>query len=127
MTKEGKDLLLRDLSSRISHGVIVSCCDIVGEKVTSIDENGLVNNDYDIDEVKPFLFPLSSMTEEQQKEFDKVIEINLKVLSGDIDRLEATAFEIDFYHRNHLDWRGLIPKGLAIDATGRNIYGEEEI
>lgn len=114
--------MLRDLSARISYGVIVSCCDMVGEKVTFIDENGLINNDYDIDEVKPYLFPLSSMTEEQQEEFDKVIEVNLKVLNNDIDRLEAIAFEIDFYHRNHFDWRGLIPKGLAKDATGLGIY-----
>lgn len=32
------------------------------------------------------------------------------------------AFEIDFYHKHHIDYRGLIPMGLAIDATGLNIY-----
>jgi hypothetical protein len=28
----------------------------------------------------------------------------------------------DFFNKNHIDYRGLIPMGLAIDATGKNIY-----
>ena len=63
--------------------------------------------------IKPYLFPLSSMTEEQKKE---EYEICKYYLNGYESKL------IDFYHKNHLDYRGLISKELAIDATNLNIY-----
>ena len=63
--------------------------------------------------IKPYLFPLSSMTEEQKKE---EYEICKYYLNGYESKL------IDFYHKNHLDYRGLISKELAIDATDKNIY-----
>lgn len=66
MKQEDKDLLLQDLSSRLPYGVILNCCNLVGEKLYTIDSNGLVNNDYDLEEVKPYLFPLSSMTDGQK-------------------------------------------------------------
>lgn len=71
---------------------------------------------------KPYLFPLSSMTEEQKKEFDLLLEIELNAISDEIDPKQATAFEVDFYNKHHLDWRDLIPIGLAIDATINNPY-----
>lgn len=74
------------------------------------------------DNIKPYLFPLSSMTEEQKKVFDQCIELELKAISGEIDHTQSTAFEVDFYNKHHYDWRGLIPLGLANDATGLNIY-----
>ena len=61
--------------------------------------------------IKPYLFPISSMTEEQKLEYYGTFS-----LSGDISG------SIDFYNKHHLDYRGLIPMGLAIDATGKNIY-----
>ena len=135
MTKEEKQLLLRDLSARISYGVIVNCCDMVGEKVTSIDENGLINNDYDIDEVKPYLFPLSSMSEEQKRELDErylnTINNNRIYIryhsQGYWDNDTEAEFNdylwlIEWFLLNHFDYRGLIPKGLALDATGLGIY-----
>ena len=76
-----------------------------------------------LDEVKPYLFPLSSMTEEQKEEFNtKSLELQLKVIDDEIMYEKATEFQVDFYNKHHLDWRGLIPMGLAIDATGLNIY-----
>lgn len=71
---------------------------------------------------KPYLFPLSSMTKEQKEEFDLLLEIELNAISDKIDPKQATAFEVDFYNKHHLDWRGLIPIGLAIDATINNPY-----
>ena len=128
MTQENKELLLKDLCGRLQYGVILNCCDTVGEKLTSIDENGLINHDYDIDEVKPYLFPLSSMTEE--KKYNNPIGLSqmLTILADrdweyitikyrDLQKL------IDWFNKNHFDWRGLIPKGLAKDATNLNIYG----
>ena len=51
------------------------------------------------------------MTEEQRVEYYSTFS-----LSGDMSG------SVDFYNKHHFDWRGLIEKGLAIDATGLNIY-----
>ena len=123
MIQEYKELLLKDLRSRLPYGVILQCCEIVGERLCSIDDNGLINNDYDIEEVKPCLFPLSSMTEEQKKELnDTLIELELKALNNEISRIEVVNFEIDYYLENHFDYKGFIPMGVAVDATNLNVY-----
>lgn len=62
--------------------------------------------------IKPYLFPLSSVTEEQQ------IDLTKFVANG----ISGENIVYDWYNKNHFDYRGLIPKGLAIDATGLNIY-----
>ena len=118
MTQEDENLLLKDLVGRLPYGVILDCCEIVNEPLTLISCKGLVNNDYDIDEVKPYLFPLSSMTGEQKREYARLLtytsSIEMIQISG-----EST---YDWLNKNMFDWRGLIPKGLANDATGLNIY-----
>jgi hypothetical protein len=66
-------------------------------------------------DIKPYLFPLASMTPKQKAE--------LAHLTANIDGIfEQVLAEIDFYHRHHIDYRGLISLGLAIDATGLDIY-----
>ena len=68
-----------------------------------------------IDNVKPYLFPLSSMTEEQRELRDEILD--------SYNLMELSYCELfDWYNKNHFDWRGLIPMGLANDATGKNIY-----
>lgn len=115
MTQKDKELLLQDLCGRLPYGVILECCEIVGEQLRSIDDKGLINNDYDIDEVKPYLFPLSSMTEEQKEEFDRLYTYDALIIEPQWEL-------IDWLNKNHFDYRGLIEKGLAIDATNLNIY-----
>lgn len=127
MTQEDKDLLLKDLCARLPYGVI--CKDDYAKVEGKLSQIGinydmcLLSDDYGktewayIPNCKPYLFPLSSMTEEQSKIYHELIRgifmtsalINFEVLT-------------DFFNRNHLDYRGLIPMGLAIDATGLNIY-----
>ena len=87
----------------------------------SNDEPVIVNTDAGsfymlADNVKPYLFPLSSMTEEQMKEFENTC---IKDCFG---ILYWTYNTFDWFNKNHFDYRGLIPKGLAIDATNLNIY-----
>lgn len=93
--------------------------------VKMIDANGVVGIEVmydtsssficvDIDNVKPYLFPLSSMTDEQ---FNEKWELEH---SGNMEHLSIPA--LDWLNKNHFDYRGLIEKGLAIDATGKNIY-----
>jgi hypothetical protein len=122
MKQEDKDLLLKDLCARLRYNPLV---EYKGESynVLGIAHGRLVlckpfmsytlNECPLVEEVKPCLFPLSSMTEEQKKE---EYEICKEYIIGYESNL------IDFYNKYHLDYRGLIPKGLALDATGLNIY-----
>lgn len=119
MTQEDKELLLKDLCARLPYGVKVQ--DELGRiNKLVIGNNDLIRlyyNDFSIyGEEKlslPYLFPLSSMTEEQKQE-------EYKICKYYINRYESNL--IDFYNKNHFDYRGLIEKGLAINATGLNIY-----
>lgn len=115
MTQEDKQLLLKDISARLSYGVILNCCNSIGEKLTSIDKNGLINHDYDIEEVKPYLRPMSSMTEEERVERMGL----LWKLEGHIDE-DVTYKYQDWLNKHHFDYRGLIPMGLVIAVTKEN-------
>lgn len=119
MTQEQKNLLLKDLCSRLPYGVKVNN-EIQGDfNIYGICENLVFGRnevchiDFNIENIKPYLFPLSSMTDEQEKE-------DYEICKGYIIGYESKL--IDFYNKNHIDYRGLIDKGLAIDATNLNIY-----
>lgn len=116
MTQEDKELLLKDLCARLPYGVIIQIKDwtVLDAELKIGHINRLQINDV---ELKPYLFPLSSMTEEQSKEYHELI-------GGMFGTSALINFEIleDFFHKNHFDYRGLIEKGLAIDATNLNIY-----
>ena len=132
MTQENKELLLKDLCARLPYGVKCENYNHIDGrnvfKVTDIRDNGYicgtVNNHYcwavfDPLELKPYLFPLSSMTEEQ-KMFLK--QQNWCIAISTSGTVETTIEGIDWLNKNHFDYRCLIPMGLAIDATGLNIY-----
>lgn len=129
MTRKEKELLAKDLSGRLDYepyikieGCTNGCTNVF---LTGIyydyedygAKNYYVNNGYDISRVKPYLLPLLSMTEEQSKIYHELI-------GGMFGTSTLINFEVleDFFHKNHLDYRGLIPMGLAIDATNLNIY-----
>ena len=142
MTQEDKSLLLKDLCGRLPYGLKVKCekysfpvTILYGGNIDEVKfiETGGIENIYAI---KPYLFPLSSMTEEQKKEISKryklhtyyglCIEItNHSEGYWDDDNscnLQDYLWLVDWFNKNHFDYRGLIEKGLAIDATGLNIY-----
>lgn len=143
MTQEEKDLLLKDLCARLPYKVKIAVDDEVEilEGISALDTAAEYDSirSSDIEEVKPYLFPLSSITEEQAKElfnkFDLVcpsteedyIKINectgiTFFLSQGFD-VETHLYKlIDWLLKNHFDIYGLIPMGLAIDATDLNIY-----
>lgn len=137
MTQEEKDLLLKDLCSRLPYDVKVQYMNniFVVDYISSYKEVKLdVPDNYTvgISEVKPYLFPLSSMTKEQLFEVQEILGKNeIKIDDGflhivDSDRNVITYLEIlavlEWFYKNHFDVNNLIPKGLAIDATGLNIY-----
>jgi hypothetical protein len=115
MTQYEKDLLLRDLCARLPYGVKVlykgekykiSSVSICNETITIYGERGYPI-EVEIKKVKPYLFPLSNMTEKQFKEY-------MTIPSG--------YQTIDWFNKNHVDYRCLIESELVIDATGLNIY-----
>ena len=118
MTQQDKELLIRDLCARLPYDVKV----LYDNKVFSIDYVSSIHEEIKLDtcdnytinvsDVKPYLFPLSSMTEEQKKEW-------FYTLSSDY---HITYDTVDWCNKNHFDYRGLIEKGLALNATGLNIY-----
>ena len=128
-----KELLLKDLCARLPYGVKVKIDNInilrlgthtrVGEYVTDV-----------IEPCKPYLFPMSSMTKEQKREYhqstskdiDILQDVILERINGkDNNNKHAIAYNgIDWLNAHLFDYRGLIEKGLAIDATGLNIYKE---
>ena len=135
MTREDKELLLKDLCARLPYGVKVRCDFGLDGEITEISrtKNNLYYCKYldckegycYIESLKPYLFPLSSMTEEQKREYDKIIYHSIELHHREYsDIVEIDLFDDlqDFYCKNHLDYRGLIEKGIAIDATGLNIY-----
>ena len=125
MTREDAKLVLKDLCSRLPYGVMAltekgkgHICDInltiFGTKI-GININSIVRDAFSVDDIKPYLFPLSSMTEEQKKEYN-----NLNCY--ELGCFPHTEEALDYLTKNHFDYRYLIEKGLAIDATGLNIY-----
>lgn len=133
MTQEEKDLLLKDLCARLPYGVKCSHKNENVYSVVSIDLGKysyifITNNDGfrigepEIKNIKPYLFPLSSMTEEQKRElYNLVEETAFQILHSEDDNPHFH-IAMDWYNKNHFDYRGLIPMGLANDATGKNIY-----
>ena len=142
-----KELLLKDLCARLPYGIkflreswnFETDQELsVIEVLEDIDKDGYINNTkvYKVEDIKPYLFPLSSMTEEQKKEISKryklhtyyglCIEItNHSEGYWDDDNscnLQDYLWLVDWLNKNHFDYRGLIEKSLAIDATGLNIY-----
>ena len=138
MTQEERMLLIKDLSARLPYAVTVEHTSGFRGTLHDItvyhmyDEN---DNVYDaicytdffgdedsiyIEYFKPYLFPLSSMSEEKIEELlDIVIPTNNG--SGVIEESNIGKY-MDWCYKNHFDYIGLIEKGLAIDATGLNIY-----
>ena len=78
----------------------------------------LVTND--LYEIKPYLRPMSSMTEEESIKYITLTHYNTDD-NGKPYR-ELTVETLDWLLSNHFDFRGVIPMGLAIDSTGLNIY-----
>ena len=143
MTQENKELLLRDLCARLPYGVkvqymnnifVIDYASSYEEVKLDIPDNWAVG----VSEVKPYLFPLSSITKEMMEEpniygFFKYCDTIANV--GHIESKNGVSEEIytyidiesisvlmELFHSHHIDYRGLIEKGLAIDATGLNIY-----
>lgn len=126
MEENNKELILNDICSRLPYGVKCDydgkVYDILGyahgrivlcEPFMSKTECPLFRESYS--NIKLYLFPMSSMTEEQEKEYNSLNGYELGCFPHTEDAL-------DYLIANHFDYRELIPMGLALNATGLNIY-----
>lgn len=122
MTQEDRELLLKDLCARLPYGVVVR---VEGEKyfnetkepyITSLSLNNYIL-DYNDVTIIPFLRPMSSMTEEEKQKYYDLTH------QEDDDVWAKCLFDkmVDFCNERHLDFRGLIPMGLALEAP-ENMY-----
>jgi hypothetical protein len=158
MTQEDKELLIKDMSARLPYGVKVHHLGNYKHNLYKLEVIAAVNYEIfitsqgpyidncpfiakctGIEEIKPYLFPLESMTEEQMEELKELcnmytpdddyhpyaykgIKVLYKHVLDDNYKFNFKIDVIDWFNKNHFDYRGLIEKGLAIDATGLNIY-----
>ena len=137
MTQEEKDLLVKDLCARLPYNLIVQIdgCGVWDLRGVDHDDSSELRdrvivwhgknypsskNSFPIINCKPYLFPLSSMTEEQRNEYNNLCSVGTDEC-GDIIYFD-TYESIDYLNKNKFDYRYLIPMGLAIDATRLNIY-----
>ena len=149
MTQEDKELLLKDLCARLPYEVVGKCeidasydtsfdtifqthkfdavvygltedSLFVNPMIEDMDEHNFaeeeVANGIDISDFKPYLLPMSSMTKEQKEEYQYITERWMN------ESFYSISDSTDWLNTHHLDYRGLIEKGLAINATGLNIY-----
>ena len=147
MTTKDRDLLMKDLCGRLPYKVRCKCVNGLGGGETEKGvlkyvgncygvisnyyedvplHSGFVNNVfYPIENVKPYLRPKSSMTEEEKVEYDQLCYNCQEQDSVDynITQLDRTQliYVIDWLNAHHFDYRGLIEKGLALEAP-KDIY-----
>ena len=154
MTQEDKDLLLKDLCARLPYGLKVyyNNGQLTGNSVIEDlyrvtnkfrAEVAVIEDEYglcgmSLDNVKPYLFPMSSMTDDQLYKLKEITDFRHNHNTLELVEWTETHTTLEFWleevpqykvievfdwlNKNHFDYRGLIEKGLAIDATGKNIY-----
>ena len=121
-----KELLLKDLCGRLPYGVKVNGVFLTYDKdkdkilykecVKELNYSHLRR----YGNLKPYLFPLSSMTEEQKEEY---VKLQQRVIYNGQSLVNLDVMKyVDWCYKNHIDINSLIPMSLAIDATGLNIY-----
>ena len=123
MAQEDKELVIIDLSARLNYGLRIqltgskTICSLLGIRHNEIYTN-VDSEPFDVDFVKPYLRPMSSMTEEECKE----AKTNGCIIYHDTSpknrglMVIASPKGIDWLNKHYFDYRGLIEKGLALEA-----------
>lgn len=132
MTQEEKQLLLQDLCARLPYGVNINLDEGCNARLTGIDEDGNLTADipadfaFSIDDIKPYLRPIATMTGEEQKELyakfsiesigEKYVDFGEFMCEGSPIIIKNIYGLLDWLNTRHFDYRGLIEKGLALEA-----------
>lgn len=142
MTQEEKEMLIKDLCGRLPYGVECEirqregCSPVLCDKLTCDPLKGIIEHGW---YVQPYLRPMSSMTEEEREDFWwNVLDMDWREDLDVDEEMEIVPFPfvengygfyldnfylqnffavIDWLNAHHFDYRGLIPKGLALEAT----------
>ena len=138
MTQQEKDILIKDLSARLLYGVKVNneiqgdftLIGLTKERIFTTCEIEGGHNDFPIELIKPYLFPMSSMTEEEISDLQK---INSQFCFDTFDNfayvgaaddgfcsVEEMSNILNYLNSHHFDYHGLIEKGLAIKVIEEN-------
>ena len=114
MTKEDRKLLLKDLCARVPYGVYLHNKNGLVYRLWGITDTTHINDSYliEVEEIKPYLRPMSSMTEEEKIFYEYHKEGHCFA--------EFAATLVDWLNAHHFDYRELIEKGLAIEVTKEN-------
>lgn len=116
MTQEDKELLLKDLCARLPYdvkGIITYNGDKDIFTLKGIFNDILSLSDTEcchVEDFKPYLFPLSVISNRTLEEISAFVDV------------KTSHVIIEFFNSRHIDYRGLIERELALDATGLNIY-----
>lgn len=129
MPNDWKQLLFRDLCGRLPYGVMIylytssdrGSTIVLNSSIYSFIEDVLNNSPYEIKEIKPYLRPMSSMTDEEKKIVCSMnmisdMELNDRINYQRIYVRNYTIETFDYFNERKLDYRGLIPIGLALEA-----------
>ena len=137
MKKEEKDLLIKDLCERLPYGVKMlfnnehkfTLDQMNPRQYSGKDGRGVIfdfgGKVYSIEDCKPYLRPMDSMTEEECDMVEVILgdeNIFDFMRNGDIILKEGNFTQVmlsrlyDYFNSIHVDYRGLIPKGLALEA-----------
>lgn len=126
-----KDLLFTDICARLKYNIKAKYQCFHIHSVQGLTNDGLVIlcnetnklTTTNVENIRLFLFPLSSMTEKQSKELEEIDPKFYSLICGDGNiHVSMDIRGYDWLNKNHFDYRGLINKGLAIDCTNLNIY-----
>lgn len=125
MTNEEKELLLKDLCSRLPYGVITknfrNNVDVPAHMLPHVNGIKLLIAEYGL---KPYLRPMSSMTEREKEEFCNIINEEcgcdgIYLIGNEGGYIIPYSWMnkcVDWLNKKMFDYRGLIPKGLALEA-----------
>ena len=127
MTTEEKNLLLKDICARLPYGVRVRVHDInVDDYDVFLHESLLSSFKIYMIEIKPYLRKMSTMTDEEKEELKKYLledeKIYIDIVEGKRPRGTGVLYHAaDYLNSIHVDYRGLIDIGLALEAP-KNMY-----
>lgn len=143
MTPKDRELVLKDISARLPYGVVLDIdttdwkapqghikIKVEGYGIIFKDMSLIINGCYYGDNYKPYLRPMSSITNEEKKEIKPFFselreETGRRVL---VVRQNEMPLYQDYLNAHFLDYRGLIPKGLALEAPeGMYKVGREQV
>ena len=137
MTTEDRELLYKDLCARVPYGVLCytpngtgtfSPLKCITETYCYFNDNPRYGNNYPIEYIKPYLRPMSSMTEEEKEDMHNILSPDGTAIyenegiatpcnhHGEWVPYEFMARIVDWLNAHHFDHNGLIEKGLALEA-----------